>query len=174
MLDCKTSDDNCRCKSCADGYYLENQQCIKYYSPCKTCENTPYYCLSCESDLQYLSYKNKCEYCNYPCKKCSSQNECLSYVDNYSLFGTKYCNITKNVLDVNLHVVLVLVKIYAFHVLINISYLIIIVINVIWIVKLLLMVVNVILVMTIIISKISNVLYVILLVKHVKIHQINV
>ena len=45
--DCKTSIDNCKCVTCEDGYYLENFQCLQCDSSCKKCLDSTNKCIQC-------------------------------------------------------------------------------------------------------------------------------
>ena len=74
-MNCKTTNDNCKCDTCDDGYYLKNYQCLQCDPNCKTCLNSDTNCLRCEIGY-YLSSSNSCEQCPQFCNECTNENIC--------------------------------------------------------------------------------------------------
>ena len=86
---CKTSNDNCKCDSCNEGYYLSNYQCLEYNSNCKTCSGIATNCLSCKVGY-YLNTCKFCSQCINPCRTCSSSNIFTSCINNHFLASGKW------------------------------------------------------------------------------------
>lgn len=55
---CQISENSIVCINCSDGYYLNNNQCIKGKSPCEKCTSNNQ-CISCIDG--YLFKDNSCE-----------------------------------------------------------------------------------------------------------------
>ena len=90
------------CYNEIEGYYLDKNESIfkKCYNTCKTCQEGPFNCLSCNESF-YLSLNNTCLLCLEPCKTCSNQSICLTCIDNYFLFSGKcyQCNLNCNTIE---------------------------------------------------------------------------
>jgi len=94
---------------CIEGYYYNNDECIKCHDNCKKCtgtsnNNTDQKCISCKNEVYFLEYQNcvencsngfypedkNCKKCNDKCKTCNiNENNCTScdsgkYLDNNS------------------------------------------------------------------------------------------
>ena len=87
-MNCRTTNDNCKCDACHDEYYLENYQCLKCDDNCKTYSDTNTNSISCNIGY-YLSSSNSCEECPNNCKECVNENACTSCKDNYFLYNNK-------------------------------------------------------------------------------------
>ena len=90
----KEETDHCKCISCFEGYYLEDNKCKKCKDNCKTCENINK-CNSCENG--YALEKNICIKCHDDCELCSSpsindnEQKCISCKNKGKLLYENNC-----------------------------------------------------------------------------------
>ena len=82
--------NSCKCKSCFEGYYLENYQCLKCLDNYKSCENGSKYILCkdgyiLENNIVCFKCHTNCELCSSPSYNDEEQNY-ISSKDNNNLF----------------------------------------------------------------------------------------
>jgi len=121
---CNTVKENCsvcsgsECVRCKEGYYLEDESCVKcsdnckicnptkgcsecdsgYYSDGKACKSCPLGCKTCtgasscaECEIGYFKQGSSCMACKYHCAKCSNEDICEICSEGYTLSSVNKC-----------------------------------------------------------------------------------
>ncbi|KAL4478585.1 hypothetical protein ABPG74_006820 [Tetrahymena malaccensis] len=88
---CFGPNDNTKCNSCIDGYYLDGTTCKQCSSPCSKCSQSPTQCTGCIASYQ-LNNQNQCiPSCDSSCNTCSKpldKNSCITCNTGYTMVNS--------------------------------------------------------------------------------------
>lgn len=96
LSNCAVCETLTKCKSCKDGYYLSNGQCIQCYENCKTCRGTSSSdCTGCYDGYYLFSpdsgSKKYCQRCEDNCLQCTDENGCQECAEGFYKDSNKHC-----------------------------------------------------------------------------------
>lgn len=88
---CYSCTDYTKCDTCMSNYYKNGDFCSLCDSNCRTCQDSPTKCTSCEEGF-YVDSNNRCEQCSDTnCRHCSNAKTCTECKDGYYKSGTSGC-----------------------------------------------------------------------------------